>query len=75
MELYIFADIFQPKLRRHMGETGSVNLETRLDKLKRRRESITGLRKRSRSRDTGEKTTHFCDLSFPRPESTERLRT
>ena len=36
-----------------MGETGSVNLETRLDKLKRRRESITGMRKRSRSRDTG----------------------
>jgi len=43
----------RPKLRRHMGETGSVNLETRLDKLKRRRESITGMRKRSRSRDTG----------------------
>ena len=46
----------QPKDRSRRGETSSLNGQTALEKLKRRRESL-GLRKRSRSRDTGNKMT------------------
>merc|ERR1711990_18430 len=42
----------KPKDRSRRGETNSLNGQTALEKLKRRRESL-GLRKRSRSRDTG----------------------
>ena len=45
--------LLQPKeIRSRRGETSSLNGQTALEKLKRRRESL-GLRKRSRSRDTG----------------------